>query len=114
MKLALVVAASLLTLGAGRASAASFDCGKARTPDEKTICADRALNDQDVRMAQLYQITQRLVPMGSRDAIKDRQTVWLRERNRCRGERRCLSRAYDQRIGELDQVMQRVYRQGPF
>jgi hypothetical protein len=34
--------------------AASFDCAKAQTDDEKAICSDRALNDQDVEMSVLY------------------------------------------------------------
>jgi uncharacterized protein len=29
--------------------AASFDCAKAETADEKTVCADRALNDLEQR-----------------------------------------------------------------
>ena len=32
------------------AQAASFNCDKAETADEKAICADRELNDEDVEM----------------------------------------------------------------
>lgn len=102
-------------LGAGAASAASFDCNKARAPDEKAICADRALNDQDVRMAELYDIVRHVVPMGTRGAIMDDQGAWLRQRHTCGAGRACIARAYVTRIGQLNQVLEtRVYPNGPF
>jgi len=110
---AAILAAGLL--GAGAASAASFDCNRARTPDEKAICADRTLNDQDVRMAQLYDIVRHLVPMGTRGAIMDEQTVWLRQRHACGANRACIGRAYARRIAQLNRVLEeRVYVNGPF
>lgn len=96
------------------AAAASFDCRKARTADERAICADRALNDQDVRVDQLYGITRHLVPMGGRGAIMDDQRAWLKDRHTCGANRACLARSYDRRLAELNRVMDRVYRQGPF
>jgi len=96
------------------AAAASFDCAKARRADERAICANRDLNDQDVRMDQLYGITRHLVPMGGRDAIMDDQRAWLTSRARCGANRACLARSYDQRLRALNTVMERVYRQGPF
>lgn len=96
------------------AAAASFDCRKARTADERAICADRALNDQDVRVDQLYGITRHLVPMGGRGAIMDDQRAWLKDRHACGANRACLARSYDRRLAELNRVMDRVYRQGPF
>ena len=66
-------------------------------------------------MAQLYDIVRHLVPMGSRGAIMDRQTVWIRERNRCGGNVSCIGQSYDRRIRELNRVLEeRVYPQGPF
>lgn len=100
--------------GAGPAAAASFDCRKARTADEKAICANRDLNDQDVRLDQLYGITRHLVPMGGRGAIMDDQRDWLQARKRCGGDQRCLARSYDNRLRQLNTVMDRVYSQGPF
>ncbi|USQ96366.1 lysozyme inhibitor LprI family protein [Caulobacter sp. RL271] len=100
--------------GALPAAAASFDCAKAHKADERAICANRALNDQDVRMDQLYGITRHLVPMGGRGAIMDDQRVWLKSRASCGANRACLARSYDDRIRQLNTVMDRVYRQGPF
>jgi uncharacterized protein len=121
MRLSLVAAGIAILLAAGaallapdHAHAASFNCRFARLPDERAVCADLALNDQDVRMAQLYDITRRLVPMGTRGAIMDRQVAWLRQRQACGANRQCLANAYAGRIAELNQVMERVYGQGPF
>jgi len=105
---------ALVLAAAATPAAASFDCGKARAADERAICANRALNDQDVRVDQLYGITRHLVPMGGRGAIMDDQRAWLKSRHACGANQACLARSYDRRLGELNQVMERVYRQGPF
>jgi uncharacterized protein len=102
------------TLMAGSAQAASFNCERARTADELTVCATLKLNDQDVRMAQLYDIAQHLVAMGGRAAIQDDQQAWLKTRRACGADRTCLARAYTRRIADLNKVLERVYRQGPF
>jgi uncharacterized protein len=96
------------------ASAASFDCRKARTADEKAICAERSLNDKDVRMDVLYGINRHTLAMGGRGALIDRQQEWLRDRRTCGANKACLNRAYDKRLGELENGMQRIYQQGPF
>lgn len=110
---ALVLAATCAAV-AMPAAAASFDCRKARTSDEKAICANRDLNDQDVRMDQLYGITRHLVPMGGRGAIMDDQRAWLQARKQCGANQACLKRSYDGRIRQLNTVMDRVYSHGPF
>jgi uncharacterized protein len=43
--------ALLMTAGWQPAAAASFDCSEAETADEKAVCVDRKLNDEDVEMA---------------------------------------------------------------
>lgn len=108
------VCAGIFVSGAAPAAAASFDCRKARTADEKAICANRDLNDQDVRLDQLYGITRHLVPMGGRGAIMDDQRDWLQARKHCGGNQSCLAKSYDGRIRQLNTVMDRVYSQGPF
>ena len=110
----LLLSALALALVAGSASAASFDCNQARSPDEKAICADLALNDKDVRMALLYDINRKTLAMGGRGALQDAQGRWLRDRRGCGPNRACLNRAYDRRLGELERSMERIYRNGPF
>ena len=66
-------------------------------------------------MAQLYDIVRHLVPMGTRGAIMDEQTVWLRQRHSCGAGRACIARAYVKRIAQLNKVLEtRVYVNGPF
>ena len=96
------------------ASAASFDCAKARSPDEKAICANTALNDKDVRMSVLYDINKRTLAMGGRGALMDSQQEWLRDRRKCGANRACLNRSYDRRLDDLDRSMERIYRNAPF
>jgi len=94
--------------------AASFDCNRARAPDEKAVCANIALNDKDVKMSVLYEINKRTLAMGGRGALIDAQQQWLRDRRGCGANRACLNRVYDRRLGELERSMERIYRNGPF
>jgi uncharacterized protein len=96
------------------ASAASFDCAKARAPDEKAICANLALNDKDVRMSVLYDINRHTLAMGGRGSLEDAQRQWLRDRRGCGANRACLNRAYDGRLADLDRSLERIYSHGPF
>ncbi len=54
----------LLTTAGQPGWAASFDCAKAETADERAVCADSALNDEDVEMAVLYSRLKPLLGMG--------------------------------------------------
>ena len=96
------------------AHAASFDCAKARSQDEKAICASLTLNDKDVRMSVLYDINKRTLAMGGRGALQDSQQEWLRDRRKCGANRACLNRSYDKRLDELERSMERIYRNAPF
>lgn len=108
--------ASLLALGfAPAGQAASFDCDKAGTADEKAVCADRALNDKDVKMGLLYDIDRHFMGMGARGALMDEQADWLKHRRACGSGHDCLNALYDQRIDSLRKFIdQRVVPHGPF
>lgn len=107
---------TLLLAGVGSmAQAASFDCSKARLNTEKTICANRGLNDRDVKMATTFNIISHAVPMGGRDHLIDEQVIWLKQRNGCGSNVACIANAYQNRQKQLDQMLQdRVFSQGPF
>ncbi len=95
-----------LIAGAVPAAAASFDCGKARTADEKAICADRTLSDLDTQMATLYGVRMQIpMLMGARGAAQDEQRAWLTERAACGDDGTCLRQVYQQRIVELNQTI---------
>jgi len=95
--------ASAILLMPDRSEAASFDCARARSASERAICGNRALEDRDVKMATLYTVNRQLAGgMGALGAMRDRQTQWLGERERCGANVACIRRAYDTRITELE------------
>ena len=96
------------------AAAASFNCRQARAPDERAICADSLLDNRDVEMTVRYDMILRLVAMGQRGDLQDQQRAWLARRGACRGNRACLLRAYDSRIGQLKAVFDQIASRGPF
>ena len=84
---------------------ASFDCGKARTWVEKTICRNPELADRDGRMAAAYRdLVEQAREGGGPDAdlsnFQREQRAWLKARNRCRTTA-CIAEAYDRRINEV-------------
>lgn len=97
------------------AMAASFNCTKATLPTEKAICQHLSLNDQDVKMATTFNVLTRVLPMGGRDALRDEQSIWLKQRNHCGQRINCIQMSYISRQQQLDQMLQqRVYSHGPF
>lgn len=95
--------------------AASFECQKAQYKAEKTICKNQILNDQDVKLATTFNILTHVLPMGGRDALRDEQQYWLKQRNYCGTQVSCISSNYKKRQQQLDQLLQeRVYSKGPF
>jgi len=107
---ALTVLPALLLL-AGTAHAASFNCAKAQTPDEKTICHNAKLSDLDTQMATLFGVRMKIpMLMGSRGAAQDEQSQWLQSRHACGASTSCLTGSYQGRISvlnsELDAAMQ--------
>ena len=67
----------LLMLAAGPVSAASFDCAKAKRPEEKLICASPEVSRLDSSMASSYRaLLQRLSPEAQND-VRRSQMEWL-------------------------------------
>ena len=105
---ALSVAAIVVIAAAAAtpATAASFNCGKARAPDEKAICASRTLSDLDVEMATLFRVRMEIpMLMGARGDAGDQQVSWLAKRATCGANVACLTQAYRQRITEIKQTI---------
>lgn len=100
MRYRLVLIAATI-FAAGPANAASFDCSRTRAPDERAICADRTLNDQDVRMATWLEVLGQVQLMGANGTMRDDQRAWLASRHRCGRDRACLARTYGRRIADL-------------
>ena len=109
--LKIIAAAAVLAAAAAAAvpvaaqSGPSFNCARARSWVERTICGDPVLADKDQRMARAYfnlveEAREGGGPGTDLSGFRDEQRAWLRQRNQCR-TRACLHRLYDQRIGEL-------------
>ncbi|CTQ50845.1 lysozyme inhibitor LprI family protein [Jannaschia donghaensis] len=83
----------------------SFDCARAQTPTEISVCRHDDLAQLDQRMADLYvdEFTF-LEPRqpGEARALRAEQLLWQRWRNTCADERNCLARRYKERIVDLD------------
>jgi uncharacterized protein len=103
---ALVVSVALWTIsGTALAAGPSFDCVKAGTWAEKTICKSEDLAALDAWFTPLYgQVAQRLAGKDL-DDLKARRKAWLTQRNDCKAEAdgtACLKKSYQLFTGELE------------
>lgn len=95
------LAALALLASTPAAAQPSFDCARASTAVERTICATPALHALDAELATLYRAVQ------DRPGARDAQRGWVRARDeRCgkvpEGQRmECVAQAYRARITEL-------------
>jgi len=83
------------------AGAQSFDCAKARTRIEKTICADRAIADLDEYLGRYYAAARREIP-GAGACLQADQAQWLKATRDVCADSPCLQSAYLSRLAELD------------
>lgn len=83
--------------------AASFDCSKASTAVEGSICANAELSDLDVQLSAEYKKARSI----SSDAavLRKEQLAWLKTRNACGANVGCLTKAYTLRISELEETV---------
>ncbi|EGG4304484.1 hypothetical protein HKU42_004607 [Salmonella enterica] len=107
MKLSIILSTLLLTAPCV-VSAVSFDCHRATGTDEKTICANRQLSEQDTEMAIKYHWLKGLAGMGVAGEMEDTQRVWLKKRQACGSDSACLRTLYRQRIQALDKIYDSV------
>ncbi len=93
------------------AEAASFDCDKPElAADETAICANRDLNDMDVKMVTTFELITGLLPMGNRGVVQDEQVAWLSNRQACNGDLACLRASYTERLAQLKTVYDMIER----
>lgn len=64
------------------ATGPSFDCARAQSWDERTICGDRDLSALDRRVAEAFRRAVEAKP-GDRERMQAEQRNWLRERRSC-------------------------------
>lgn len=81
--------------------AASFDCTKAATEQEKMICSDSTLSSLDDKLANTYKSALQETTNTKAAEIQASQKEWLRNvRNNCTSKP-CLVQAYEKRILQL-------------
>ncbi len=100
-RLAALALACAALLGPSAARAASFDCTKAKAPDERAICADPGLSNLDSRLAGLLDLDEDTVAMGQRGDMQDAQSAWIKTRSRCGADRACLHARYESRLKQV-------------
>jgi uncharacterized protein len=73
----LIIGFSIVCLVPSITSAASFDCGKARTNFERTVCADPQLSARDSAMAQRYDGALASLSEPGKTILRAGQEQWL-------------------------------------
>lgn len=98
MRILLAASAVTLALCASGSQAASFDCTKAATAVERTVCASPRLSSLDGELATAFRTM--LGRVANPTALRERQRDWLAERDACPDEA-CLERLYLRRVAAL-------------
>ncbi len=89
--------------------AASFNCTKAKAPDERAICADPGLSNLDSRLAGLLDLDEGTAAIGQRGGLQDEQSAWVNTRTRCSVNSACLHARYESRLKQVtDHLTQRL------
>jgi len=79
----------------------SFDCTKASTSIEKSICSDPLLGQLDGALSENYKhMLASNIGDGARNELRATQRKWISERNACTNNQ-CVVDAYRKRIDEV-------------
>jgi len=97
-KYASVFAIASLTF-LGGVNAASFDCAKAATPLEKTICGSTRLSELDEKLGEAYKSARAASIDPTK--LKNEQIEWIKEARNCQSDAICVERVYIARLSEL-------------
>ncbi|EIC23551.1 lysozyme inhibitor LprI family protein [Thiorhodovibrio frisius] len=91
-----------LVIAAAQVSAAGFDCAKAQSWVEKTICADPALSRLDDALTRSYRAALRKTSKAA--ALRASQRDWLSNQRDTCSTSDCLISLYRTRLEQLEQV----------
>ena len=84
-----------------QATAASFNCHKASTAIEKTICEDRYLSELDGKMGKLYHKAK-----AYQHDLPKYQKEWIRNRNKeCGTNNDCLYKWTESRVASFKEII---------
>jgi uncharacterized protein YecT (DUF1311 family) len=81
----------------------SFDCARARTDAENTVCANEDLADADRELAAAYAGLVSRLPPEEKGRLREEQRQWMRMRDGCtyKWVHDCLSALYRERLATL-------------
>lgn len=82
--------------------AASFDCTKVGTDQEKMICSDSTLSSLDDKLSETYKSTLLVATNTKAAEIQASQKAWLRNIRSSCTSKACLVQVYEERISELN------------
>jgi len=99
-----------LWLACVNANAASFDCNRASTDTEKTICANAELSKRDERLARAYrEALSKITEAHAKKLLQEEQSAWPATRDkRCSTDETCLHLEYSDRIIDLELSVARL------
>jgi uncharacterized protein len=84
---------------------ASFDCKKASSSAEKTICTDESLSLLDDQVSDRYQsLRSDKTTKSFRQELRVSQKKWIVKRDNCSDDRACLIHIYETRIEQLTNI----------
>jgi uncharacterized protein len=94
--------AAVASLLAFPVRAASFDCARAQSPDEVTVCARPTLSELDSEMGGLWYAYSRVpMLMGANGDRRDEAEAFIASRRACGSNVACLASAYRSRDAKL-------------
>jgi uncharacterized protein len=98
---AAVFSACLALAWVSNAGAQSFDCSRARAPDEQTICNVPKLGALDEKMAAMFFALRGASSDSEKRNLTLEQSTWLKERGACGADANCIQSSYERRIKQL-------------
>ncbi|MGK7865548.1 peptidoglycan-binding protein [Falsiroseomonas sp. E2-1-a4] len=84
---------------------AAADCNRVSTPVERTICANPALTEKDRELGQTYAAARDGFQPEDRIQLQQDQRSWLRARDGCGPDARCLEAVMQARIEALRNLL---------
>lgn len=91
--------------GSQGAGGPSFDCMKARSATETTICSNPELGALDCRLAAAYGELRQVLGAKAFERVKSAQTAWLRERDSCGARNERIDAKYRERTSVLVELL---------
>lgn len=100
-RLLALFALSVLFAAAPASAQPSFDCARASTPVEFTICEVPVLAQLDLQLAGAYGAARATSTSSEKRRIRDEQVGWIRSRDRCGSDAACLEASMRARLAAL-------------